>query len=119
MFTAIFNLFGLIKGSSFFWKIIRNFFTLKNSFEAISATIDGIMKSDREMPTAPEMQVILKAFSNIMKTGIIILPGVDDYEVAAFIDKVSGELEISLSDSLTHAKASFQIDTKNKDVKHV
>lgn len=89
---------SVVKGSRFFWGIIKHYGVLKENLQAIGNVIKAVMESDRKVPSCEEGQILLRAISNILKTQVIDLPGLDEYELAVSIDEITGTLVCQLTD---------------------
>lgn len=81
------------------WKIVRNWSVLTDALECFSQTLKKMHEEDRYMPDQLESQQLLLALSNIIKTEIIDVPGVDEYELALSIDRFTDTLKLSIEDS--------------------
>lgn len=95
------KLYGLITGSSFFWKVLKNYSVLSNAFKTIEEIIAAMSKDARALPTQDESLILVKAISNILKTGVIDIPGVDEYQLSINLDMVSSQISIGIEDSKT------------------
>ncbi len=92
------SLYGLISGSKFIWKLVSNWSVLSDSLKCISQTLTEMRESGRQLPEPNESTQMLMAFSNILKTGIIDIPGLDEYQISLDIDKFSSSLLLSIED---------------------
>lgn len=106
------RIYGLITGSSFLWKIVRNYAVLSASFKAIEGVIQAVSASGRSLPNQDESLILVKAFSNILKTGVIDIPGVDEYELAMNLDMVNSNMSLGIEDLKTGKY--FEIPTVKK-----
>ena len=95
------RIYGLLTGSSFLWKVIRNYAVLAASFKAIEGVIQNVSQSGRALPNQDESLIIIKAISNILKTGVIDIPGVDEYELAMNLDMVNSNMSLGIEDLKT------------------
>lgn len=95
------RLYGLLTGSSFLWKIVRNYAVLAASFKAIEGVIQSVSQSGRSLPNQDESMILLKAISNILKTGVVDIPGVDEYELAMNLDMVNSNMSLGIEDLKT------------------
>lgn len=93
------GLWALISGSKFIWSIIKNHVVLGDSLKAIEITLTEMRQGDSVVPNHMQAQNLMLAVSNILKTGVIDFPGIDEYEIAIGIDRVSSDMTISLKDS--------------------
>lgn len=98
--TLITLLKQILTGSalSFMWKVVRNWGVLSSSLKAISDTLEIMHKDGRNLPNTEETQNLTLALSNIIKTEIIDIPGVDEYELAMGMDHFSNTLMLSIED---------------------
>lgn len=97
-FTLIKRLFSLVYNSKIIWKLIRNYRVLSESFKTIETVINNINNRDRVLPDAEESRALLTACSNILKTGVIDIPGVDEYELSLKFDYINEQWAIGLKD---------------------
>lgn len=95
---SILNIYKLITGSKFIWKVFRNWAVLSEAFSTISKTLVKIHEEGRKLPDQSESTQLLLCLSNIVKTEIIDIPGVDEYELSLEIDKFSTSLLMSIED---------------------
>ena len=93
------QLFSLIKGSSFIWKLLSNWKILKDSLTVISDTLKKMHDEGRDLPETSEASQMLLALSNIIKTQVIDIPGVDEYEISIGIDKINTAFMLSIEDA--------------------
>lgn len=84
----------------FLWRVLRNWFTLSNAVHDIENVFEEIAKQNRKLPNMGETQVLLNAISNILKTEVIQITGLDDFKVAAGLDEISHSLHLSLTDKV-------------------
>lgn len=92
-------IYSLITGSKFLWKVVRNWSVLSKSLYAISDTLKKMHAEGRNIPDMTESQILLMALSNVVKTEVIDIPGVDEYSLSLDIDKFSSSLALSIEDS--------------------
>lgn len=92
-------LYGLLTGSKFIWKIVRNWSVLSKSFQGVTDILSNMNAEGRSLPNTEETQMLLNAVSNIVKTEIIDIPGLDEYSLAVNLDHFSSSLGISIQDS--------------------
>ena len=95
------RIYSLITGSSFLWKLIRHYAVLSAAFKSIESVLQNISAENRKLPTQEESLILLKAISNILKTGVIDIPGVDEYELAMNLDLVGSNMSIGIEDLKT------------------
>lgn len=93
------RLYGMISGSGFLWRLVRNYRVLSDSISAIEATLSNMSAQDRKLPNESEIEMLLKAVSNILKTGVIDIPGVDEMNLALNIDQFSQSFSMSIQDA--------------------
>lgn len=113
MITQIFNVYKWITGLKFIWKVARNWSVLSLSLAKISETLKAMHDDSRSLPNATETSEMLLAISNIIKTEIIDVPGVDEYQIALDIDQFSTSLALSIQD--TKSGKFHEIVLKKKD----
>ena len=95
LLTPFFKLFSI---GGFFFKIVSNFSILKSSFENISAIFKKMHDENRAVPTEVESVALLQIASDLLKTGIVDIPGFDEYELSMDIDKYANALVLSIED---------------------
>lgn len=89
---------GFITGGGIIWKFIRHYRVLSDSSKAVSQVIQNISNRGDKLPEIHETQIIIQAMSNVLKTGIIDIPGIDEYKISAALDKVNENVAISFED---------------------
>lgn len=99
MFTQLKFLYTLISGSKLLWKVIRNWRVLSNSLESITNILKNMNADDRHLPNSMESSQLILCFSNILKTGVIDIPGIDEYQISLDLDNFSSSLMLSIEDS--------------------
>jgi len=90
---------GLFSSTSFIWKLIKNWKVLSDSLKAIENTMHNMSKDGRFVPNMEETPILLHAVSNIIKTEIIDIPGINEYEIALSIDQISSNFVLSIQDA--------------------
>lgn len=104
--------FQWVMGLSFLWKVVRNMGTLRTAVKAIEDVYKEIEASGRKIPNVEEAQTVLNSLSNILKTGVIDIAGIDDYKIAAGLDEINHNLQLSLKDSLDNPVLVSPVITK-------
>lgn len=102
-FALLSRVYGLVSGSSIIWKVISNWKILSTSLSSIETVMSNMGAEKRHLPTTEETQILLLACSNILKTKVIDIPGLDEYELAMNLDKASSSLALSIKDSTSGA----------------
>lgn len=92
------SLYAMFSSSKFIWKLVRNWSILSDSLKCISQTLTAMRNEGRSLPVPAESSQMLLAFSNILKTEIIDIPGLDEYSLSLDIDKFSSSLLLSIED---------------------
>jgi len=59
----------------------------------IEDTLSNMQKDGRKVPNIEESSILLMALSNILKTEIIDIPGVDEYQISLDIDQINSKSE--------------------------
>jgi hypothetical protein len=95
---AIASLWGFLKGSQFFWNLLRNYGTIKKSLEDVSKIFNEMKNQENKTPNCEQAQVLLKSLSTLLKTGVIDIPGINEYEISMSIDDVSANLVCMITD---------------------
>lgn len=93
------TVFGFITGSKIIWKVISNYRILSDTSQAVSTVFHNMHNEDRSSPTQPELVALSQALSNVLKTNIIDIPGFDELELVAAVDRFSGSLVTSMTDA--------------------
>lgn len=99
MITLLKRIYGLISGSGFLWKLARNYKVLNDACKAIETVLVNVAATDRKLPDMDESQILLSAISNILKTGIIDIPGVDEMQIAIGLDHINKNISLSVTDA--------------------
>jgi len=99
MIAILKRIYGLLTGSGFLWRLARHYKVLNDSCKAIETVLVNVNASDRKLPTPEESQVLLAAISNILKTGVIDIPGVDEMAISIGLDHINRNIAVSISDS--------------------
>jgi len=110
------GLLALISGSKLIWKVVSNWRVLTNSIGGISDTLKKMHDEGRALPNAEETSLMLLCGSNILKTGIIDIPGIDEYELSLNLDKFSSSLIMSIKDSKSNKFHQIPLVKGKKDV---
>lgn len=105
--------YSFISGSKMVWNFITNYRVLSDTSSAVSQIFKNMDAEGRKTPTQPELVILLQAFSNILKTNIIDIPGFDEIELTATVDRFSGGLSTSLKD-VKSGKFHTLVVTKTK-----
>lgn len=108
------GLFGLLSASGFLFKLVKNYAVLKESFQAIENVFKTMQDEKRSLPDHNESIMLMQVSSNILKTGIIDIPGFDEYELSLSIDKYSEALSVSLKDARSEKYHQILITKKGK-----
>lgn len=101
------KLWTLISGSRFFWALLKNYGVLKENLRVIGEIITKVMQEGRKTPDCDETNRLLKAVSNILKTEVIDLPEIDEYQLAIKIDEINANLVCELKD--TKSDKTFKV----------
>lgn len=99
MFTTLKTLFTFISGAKIIWKVIANYRILSDSAKTVNTVFNNVKVRGDSTPNQEEAQALLQAASNVLKTGVIDLPGLDEYELTSTIDRAVGAITTSISDS--------------------
>lgn len=91
-----------------------NWRVLSTAFKAVSDVLTEMHKADRKLPDTNESQALLMAMSNILKTGVVDIPGVDEYQLSLDLDKFSSSLIFSIEDSKTKKYHDLMLVRKEK-----
>lgn len=110
------NAWSFINGSAFFWRFVKNYGTLKNSLLAVEAVFQSKDARGDKTPNSEEAQILLQAVSNILKSGLIDFPGVDEYEIGVGLEQLSGQIHLSMTDSKGNAIIAAKILNVKKAV---
>lgn len=97
--SLIKKVWSLLSGSGLIWKVLRNFKVLSDSFGGIETVLNNMTVEKRKLPTHAEIEMIARAVSNILKTGVIDFPGVDEYAIAVNIDEMTATYAVSIQDA--------------------
>ena len=92
------KLYKLITGSSILWKLIRNYAVLSEACGGIENVIKNMTDQGRALPDRDEAMILVKCISNILKTGVIDIPGVDEYELALNLDMINSNMSLGVED---------------------
>lgn len=98
MWTLLRTAFTFFTGTKIIWKVLTNYRILADSSDVISTVFKNLHAENRVTPTQEESQALLTTLSNVIKTGIIDIPGFDEMELVAQIDRVNGALTTSIRD---------------------
>ena len=109
---SLMSIYTFITGSKFIWKIVTNWRVLSTSLKVISETLTTMREQSRSVPNTEETQQMLLAASNILKTGVIDLPGIDEYQISADIDKFSQGVSLAITDSKNKKYHSLKLKKK-------
>lgn len=112
MIPILSRMWSLITGSKFIWKLIRNWAVLSDSMHAIENTLSNMQKDGRYVPNREESSILLMALSNILKTEIIDMPGVDEYQISLEIDQINSNFQLSIKDSKSEKFLKIPVITK-------
>ena len=115
MIPVLSQIWAMISGCKFFWKVISNWVVLKDSFVAIENTLKNMQADGRMVPNQDETPILLMSISNILKTEIIDIPGVDEFKIAASIDQLNANFSISIQDAKSGKYFSIPIVKKSED----
>lgn len=99
MIALLSRLWSLVAVSKFFILFIRHRLVLEEAFGSVSEVLAKMNADKRALPDHSESQVLVMAVSNILKTGIIDLPGVDEYQIAIGLDNINQNMVLSIQDS--------------------
>ena len=98
LINLIKKLWGLAMGSKIFFKVIANYGLICETVKLLEDTLANMQREGRKVPNQQEMCDILPKLSELLKTGIIDLPMVDEYSLALDIDHIYSSMQISLRD---------------------
>ena len=116
MLIVLSRIWALISGSKFLWDLISNYSVLSENFKAIEKVLEQVMSdSTRRLPDHNESQILLIAVSNILKTGVIDLPGVDEMQIAIGLDHINQNMVISIQDKKSGKYAELPILTAKEN----
>lgn len=93
------RIWGLVASSGLFWKVLKNWTILSESLKGIETVLHNLTEEKRALPNHDEAVTLLHALSNILKTGVIDIPGVDEYKIALNLDEVASSYTISIEDA--------------------
>lgn len=99
MIPLLSRVWTLISGSKFLFLLIRHYSILSSSFKSIEDVLSLMAKDSRSLPNHMETQILCMSISNILKTGVIDLPGVDEYQIAIGLDQINSNMVLSIQDS--------------------
>lgn len=99
MIPQLTQIFSIFSGGKFIWKVIRNYRVLSDAVKNISDVLKQMHDAKRATPEANETSVLLLSVSNILKTGVIDVPGVDEYELALGVDQINTNFVLSVKDA--------------------
>lgn len=91
--------FKLVSGSKIIFKLVRHYAVLNESLTCINTVMTNLSNDNRTLPTHAEGHALLIAISNILKTGLIDVPGIDEYDLALKFDYVSEQFALGIADS--------------------
>lgn len=103
------RVWGLLSGTGFLWKLARNYRVLSDSFGAIEKVLLQMRGDNRKLPSQEQSIVLLQAISNILKTGVIDIPGVDEIEISIGIDQITQQMAIGIKDAKSGKFHEFPI----------
>ena len=99
IFETLKRIWSLIAGSKTLWNFISHYGVITEALKAIEDVLKNIAADkSRKLPTQEEAIILTKALSNILKSGVIDIPGVDEYEIAMNLDMVASHLSVSIND---------------------
>lgn len=101
MISLISKIYSLFSGGGFLFKLVRNYSVLSKNCQAIETIINNMIIEDRKLPSQQDSVYLLTAISNILKTGVIDIPGVDEVNLAIGIDSISKNISMSIEDSVS------------------
>lgn len=110
--TILMTIWAYIRASGFIWKLIANYKVLSEAVKCIEVNAQAMMSRDSAIPSGEEGQLMLMALSNILKTGIIDLPLVDEYQLSLDLDQITGQMRIAINDSASGKYNSLVIGKK-------
>lgn len=96
--NPLLHIFSFFSASKFIFKLIAHQAVLRASLQAISDVLMEMKKTDRVLPSENEATLLLMGVSNILKTGVVDLPGFDEYELSIQIDRISNGIVLSIQD---------------------
>lgn len=99
MIALLSRVWSLVSVSKFFILFIRHRLVLETAFNSISGVLIEMNKEGRALPKHDESQILVMAVSNILKTGVIDIPGVDEYEIAIGLDQINSNMVLSIEDT--------------------
>lgn len=114
MIQALKGIWALISGSKLMWNLIRHHVVLTDAFKAIEGVLVQMRQNEISLPNHEQTQILLFAVSNILKTGVIDIPGVDEYEIAIGIDQINSNMMLSIQDSKSGSYHQIPILKKEK-----
>lgn len=95
------RVYGLLAGSGFLWRLARNYKVLKDSCTTIEQVLQVVSDDKRSLPNEQEAVALLAAVSNILKTGVIDIPGIDEMKISIGLDHMAKNISLSIEDSKT------------------
>lgn len=114
MIPLLSRIWTLISASGFLLKLIRNYSVLSGSFKSIEDVLSFMTSEKRTLPNHIESQILCMAISNILKTGVIDIPGVDEYQIAIGLDQINANMVLSIQDSKSGKYHEIPVLTKGK-----
>lgn len=108
------NIFSMFTASKFFWTVLTNWKVLADNSKGIEQVLKNMFDEGRKIPSEEEIPVILVCVSNILKTGVIDIPMIDEYEIALSIDKVNASFSLAIGDAKSGKYIAIPIITKGK-----
>lgn len=101
IFSSLKYLYLFVTGSKYFWRIVRNYAEIKNFCIVISNTITAMHTDKRKSPNMHELSLLLPAISAILRSELIDIPGINEYELALEVDSFAGKLKVAITDTNT------------------
>jgi len=114
MIPIISRLWSLITGSKFIWTLIRNWAVLTDAFSNIEKVLSEMQADGRKVPNQQEASILLMCLSNILKTEIIDMPGVDEYQISLEIDQINSNFQLSIKDAKSEKFLKIPVITKGQ-----
>ena len=114
MIAMLTRLWNIVSISKFFILFISHRLVLEESFKAITSVLTSMNEEERALPKHDESQVLVMAISNILKTGIIDIPGIDEYQIAIGLDQVNQNMMLSIQDTKTGQYHQIPVLSKGK-----
>ena len=114
MIPLLSRIWSLITASKFLFLLVRHYVVLKDAFTGIESVLTNMTKDARALPTHEETQILCVSVSNILKTGVIDLPGVDEYQLAIGLDNIQANMVLSIQDKKSGKYHTIPVLKKGK-----